>query len=95
MIARLRRADVPEEAAGGSSVLRGRDEGAQLLMGRLISFLESREGAQAPSAALIAEFEGTMPGGDSTLFKQVLKQVAVLKKRAGGTGVWTLRPEFR
>jgi hypothetical protein len=64
-------------------------------MGRIISFFGvAAKLPGPPSAAMIDEFEATMPSNNSTLFKQVLKQVAVLRKRPGGTGVWVLKSDF-
>ncbi|KJE97993.1 Ercc6 protein [Capsaspora owczarzaki ATCC 30864] len=45
------------------------------------------------SSAIVAVFGPKIPQKDSALFKAILKELAVLKKR-GATTVWELRPAF-
>ena len=87
LIARLKSKDVPAEPTAS-------DQAAQLWMTQIVSYLQAQNGHQAVSSALISHFEDSVDSGSAPVFKQVLKQVAVLKKRNGAPGHWVLKPEF-
>jgi hypothetical protein len=61
---------------------------------RIVAFLESSEG-QADSQAVIQNFAPSLPAAKAPLFRQLLQQVASLRRSAGGGKAWVLRPEFR
>ncbi|GIM09328.1 hypothetical protein Vretimale_13238, partial [Volvox reticuliferus] len=76
-------------AAGAS---RGTAAAAQQLCSDLVSFLEERGGVVA-SEELVEAFRSRVVPEQMPLFKQVLRQVAGLRRRTGG-GEWVMRPEF-
>ncbi|GIL59738.1 hypothetical protein Vafri_14461, partial [Volvox africanus] len=65
---------------------------AERLCGNLLSFLEERNGVVG-SEELVEAFRSRVVPEQMPLFKQVLRQVAGLRRRAGG-GEWVLKPEF-
>lgn len=66
---------------------------AETLAARIVSFLETAPGKQAPSAQIVAAFQGELAANQTALFKSVLKQVAT-KVRGGSGVVWQVKPEF-
>eukprot|EP00798_Chlamydomonas_sp_ICE-L_P016205 gene16205-22369_t len=69
------------------------DDDASMLMAVIISFIETSEGGEVPSATLVDHFRHQVGESQMPLFRQLLKQVASLKRRQSG-GVWVLKPEF-
>ena len=76
-------------AEAGSSL----DE-ASSLMASLISYLV-RKGGQANSNDVVEAFSARVPEKSMPLFKQTLKQIAVLKKGEGGAKIWVLSDDFK
>jgi hypothetical protein len=64
---------------------------AQRLAQQVATFLIER--GPTPSSEVAAQFQNNVGVGDVALFKNVLRQVAVLERRRGSK-VWVLRPEF-
>lgn len=75
--------------AGPSS---GPDDLADLLAARIVSYLQSQNGS-ARTNDILAAFRQDVGAERMPLFKQLLKQLATLRKRADG-GVWVLKREF-
>ncbi|EFJ53228.1 hypothetical protein VOLCADRAFT_120230 [Volvox carteri f. nagariensis] len=92
-----------DATAGASTSTSGRSHGggdcssaggtaAERLAGELVSFLEEH-GGLVGSEELVEAFRSRVVSEQMPLFKQVLRQVAGLRRRAGG-GEWVLKPAF-
>lgn len=66
---------------------------AQDLAEQLCQFLKQR-GNEASSATVLHYFQQGIGADERALFKQVLQQVAKLKRRSDGTKMWQLKSEF-
>lgn len=92
--------------ASASASVAGTQSAAQLerasfLAASIVSFLES-VGGEAPSEEVVGHFSNSVTPREMPLFKQVLKQVAVLQRprrgsRSSGNSdrVWVVRPEYQ
>ena len=66
---------------------------AEALTFQVVAFLEGRDGA-APTADLVDHFQPRVPAAQMPLFRQLLKQVASLRRQADGRKLWALKPEY-
>ncbi|XP_078427842.1 chromatin remodeling 8 isoform X2 [Wolffia australiana] len=66
---------------------------AELLVRRICTFLQERGGA-ASSEAIVAAFRDGVPAAELPLFKNLLKEIAVLEKSPRGSS-WVLKPDYR
>jgi hypothetical protein len=68
-------------------------EEAHELSQRIVAFLED-SGGQADSQAVIQHFAPQLQAAKAPLFRQLLQQVASLRRSGSGGKTWVLRPEF-
>jgi DNA excision repair protein ERCC-6 len=66
---------------------------AEELTSQVVAFLEAHDGA-APTAELVDHFQSRVPAARMPLFRQLLKQVAALRRHPDGRKLWTLKPEY-
>uniref|UniRef100_A0A061RWX5 DNA excision repair protein ERCC-6 n=2 Tax=Tetraselmis sp. GSL018 TaxID=582737 RepID=A0A061RWX5_9CHLO len=66
---------------------------AQQLLSRIISFMES-SGGRVKGTALVAAFQDGLPVEKMPLFRQLLKQVAILQRRRDDS-YWLLKSQYR
>lgn len=68
-------------------------EEAHELSQQIVAFLEGT-GGHANSDTVIQQFAPSLSAAKAPLFRQILQQVASLRRDASGGKFWTLRPEF-
>lgn len=67
----------------------------EILIRQICTFLQER-GGEAPSAELVQHFAERIREEDMALFRQLLKQIATLKKsETGGPSTWLIKPEYQ
>lgn len=77
-------------ADGGSSKVFNKPD---VLIDQLCSFLQL-SGGHTTSAAIVKHFKDKIPSKDLALFKNLLKEIATLRKDAN-ENTWVLKPEYR
>lgn len=65
----------------------------EILIRQLCTFIQQR-GGQTDSASITQHFKDRIQSKDLPLFKNLLKEIAILEKDAGGSR-WVLKPEYR
>lgn len=68
-------------------------EEAHELSQRIVAYLE-QAGGQSDSQAMIQHFSADLPAAKAPLFRQLLQQVASLRRDPSAGKIWVLRPEF-
>ena len=68
-------------------------EEAHELSQRIVTYLEEA-GGQADSQSVIQHFAPSLSAAKAPLFKQLLQQVARLRRDASSGKTWVLRPDF-
>lgn len=68
-------------------------EEAHELSQRIVAYLEEA-GGQADSHAVIQHFAPSLPAAKAPLFRQLLQQVASLRRDPSAGKIWVLRPDF-
>lgn len=65
----------------------------EVLIRQICSFIEQR-GGSTNSADIVQHFKDRIPSKDLPLFKNLLKEIAMLKRDSNGS-VWVLKPEYQ
>ncbi|XP_058094603.1 protein CHROMATIN REMODELING 8-like isoform X2 [Magnolia sinica] len=65
----------------------------EVLTGQLCTFIQL-VGGSTTTAAIVKHFKDKIPSKDLPLFKDLLKEIATLKKDSNG-GTWFLKPEYK
>lgn len=68
----------------------------EILIRQLCTFIQQR-GGSAGSGSIVQHFKPRIPTKDLPLFRNLLKEIAVLEKSAenGGSSMWILKPEYQ
>lgn len=82
----------------GSSSGRARpmDNGSsqpEVLIRQICTFIQQRGGSTS-SASIVEHFKERIPSGDLPLFRNLLKEIAILKKESNGS-FWVLKSEYK
>ncbi|BDA48603.1 probable DNA excision repair protein ERCC-6 [Coccomyxa sp. Obi] len=94
LLARLRERQAAVNAAASSAARNDPEvEEAHELSQRIVAYLE-QAGGQSDSQALIQHFSADLPAAKAPLFRQLLQQVARLRRDPSAGKIWVLRPEF-
>ncbi|XP_047315447.1 protein CHROMATIN REMODELING 8 isoform X2 [Impatiens glandulifera] len=64
----------------------------EVLIRQICTFLQ-RSGGRAKSSVIVEHFKDRVPPADLTLFKNLLKEIAILEKEPGGSS-WVLKPDY-
>ncbi|KAJ0052790.1 hypothetical protein Pint_01708 [Pistacia integerrima] len=65
----------------------------EVLIRQICTFIQE-EGGSTDSASIVQHFRNRIPPKDLPLFKNILKEIAILKKNRNGS-CWLLKPEFQ
>lgn len=65
----------------------------EVLIRQICTFIK-QEGGSTDSASIVQHFRNRIPPKDLPLFKNLLKEIAILKKDPNGS-CWVLKPEFQ
>jgi hypothetical protein len=68
-------------------------EEAHELSQRIVAYLEET-GGQADSHSVIQQFAPSLSAAKAPIFRQLLQQVASLRRNPSGGKMWVLRPDF-
>ncbi|EIE27594.1 hypothetical protein COCSUDRAFT_34894 [Coccomyxa subellipsoidea C-169] len=94
LLARLRERQAAVSAAASSAARNDPEvEEAHELSQRIVAYLEEA-GGQADSHAVIQHFAPSLPAAKAPLFRQLLQQVASLRRNPSAGKIWVLRPDF-
>ncbi|XP_043691130.1 protein CHROMATIN REMODELING 8 [Telopea speciosissima] len=64
----------------------------ELLIRQICTFIQQR-GGRSSSASIVQHFKDRVPSTDLALFKNLLKEIALLEKDSNGSS-WVLKPEY-
>ncbi|MCO5596041.1 hypothetical protein L7F22_050097 [Adiantum nelumboides] len=94
VLARLRGRVVSggERASNGSMPSSSQNGGERLTLAERLRLFIEQQGGSVSSTRIVTEFKDSVPANNATYFRQVLKEVAVLKKE-GTEGSWVLKSE--
>lgn len=90
LLARIRGNQERAAGAGTTTVSRSQPE---VLVRQISTFMQQR-GGSTDSSTIVQHFRERIPSEDLPLFKNLLKEIAVLEKNLGGS-VWVLKQEYR
>lgn len=65
----------------------------EVLIRKICTFIQQR-GGTADSASIVQHFKERIPSNDLPLFKNLLKEIAILEKSPSGS-FWVLKPEYK